>query len=579
MMTTLIIFIGFFIYLILYLTYGKKLEKDVVQVSDEQPTPSHRLYDGVDYIPARKEVLLGHHFASIAGAAPIIGPALAICWGWVPALLWVWLGNIFIGAVHDYLSLMASVRYDGKSVQFVATDLIGKRTGYAFYWIVFFLLILVVAAFAAILGGLFVRTPAIASAYLYKIIAALILGVLLYRAKMNFSLATIIGIIMLGVAIWLGVLTPIKATYLTWMWVFFFYCVVVSAIPVNVLLQPRDYLNSWLLYAGLVLGFLAAIFAFKGFTTPAFAGFSPILLGGKPTPFWPAIPLVIACGSLSGFHSLVASGTSSKQLDKESDGLVIGYGAMFLEGFLSTIVVVSIAGFGYAALKTAAAAKAIGFNLNASNWGATFTIISGKLGLSKANLFVQSYADMVGATWLSFIPAQYVKVLAGMWVASFAMTTLDTTNRLARYCLSEMAAPLKEGAQGLYNLITNRWVASVIPAAIGIYLAASGNWLVIWGSFGAANQLIASIALMTGAAYVAKKLKSGFANAAVIPAWLLWITVTAAILWFILIVQPHAIAAKPVPGWTVMVILVVMFILNFLFVFDFVKSKSYKKTE
>jgi carbon starvation protein len=576
-MTTLIIFVGFLLYFILYLTYGKKLERDVVKVSNEQETPSHRIYDGVDYIPARKEVLLGHHFASIAGAAPIIGPALAICWGWAPALLWVWFGNIFIGAVHDYLSLMASVRYDGKSIQFVATDLIGKRTGNAFYWIVFFLLILVVAAFAAIIGGLFVRTPAIASAYFYKIIAALILGVLIYRVKMNFGLATIIGIALLGFAIWLGVETPIAASYMTWMWVFFFYIFIVSAIPVNVLLQPRDYLNSWLLYAGLVLGFAAAVFAFKGFEVPAFAGFSPVLLGGKPTPFWPAIPLVIACGSLSGFHSLVASGTSSKQLDKETDGLMIGYGAMFLEGFLSTIVIVSIAGFGYAALKTAAAAKAVEFTLNASNWGATFTGISGKLGLSKANLFVQSYADMVSATWLSFIPAQYVKVLAGMWVASFAMTTLDTTNRLARYCLSEMAAPLKESTEGLYNILTNRWVASIIPAAIGIYLAASGNWLVIWGSFGAANQLIASIALMTGAAYVAKKLKSGFANAAVIPALLLWVTVTAGLLWFILIVQPGSIAAKPIPGWTIMVILIVLFILNFVFIFDFIKSKSYKK--
>jgi len=579
MMTTLIIIVGFSIYLILYLTYGKKLERDVVKASNEQATPSHRIYDGVDYIPARKEVLLGHHFASIAGAAPIIGPALAICWGWAPALLWVWFGNIFIGAVHDYLSLMASVRYDGKSVQFVATDLIGKRTGYAFYWIVFFLLILVVAAFAAIIGGMFVRTPAIASAYLYKIIAALILGVLIYRVKMNFGLATIIGIAMLGFAIWLGVETPIVASYMTWMWVFFFYIFIVSAIPVNVLLQPRDYLNSWLLYAGLVLGFAAAMFAFKGFEVPAFAGFSPVLLGGKPTPFWPAIPLVIACGSLSGFHSLVASGTSSKQLDKETDGLLIGYGAMFLEGFLSTIVVVAIAGFGYTALKTAAAAKAVEFTLNASNWGATFTGISGKLGLSKANLFVQSYADMVSATWLSFIPSQYVKVLAGMWVASFAMTTLDTTNRLARYCLAEMAAPLKESTEGLYNFLTNRWVASVVPAAIGIYLAASGNWLIIWGSFGAANQLIASIALMTGAAYVAKKLKSGFANAAVIPAFLLWVTVTAGLLWFILIVQPGSIAAKPVPGWTIMVILIVLFILSFVFIFDFVKSKSYKKAE
>ena len=572
-MTTLIIIIGFLLYLVLYYVYGKKLERDVVMASDDIEAPSKRLYDGVDYISARKEVLFGHHFASIAGAAPIIGPAIAMCWGWAPALLWVWFGNIFIGAVHDYLALMSSIRYDGKSVQFVASDLIGKRTGVAFYWIVFFLLILVVAAFGAIVGGMFVRGPAIASAYAWKIAAGLILGVLLYRMKMNFGVATIIGIAMLIAAIWLGTVTPIKLSYITWMWIFFFYIIIAAAIPVNVLLQPRDYLNSWLLYFGLALGFIAAIFAFRGFEVPAFTSFAPVLMGGKPTPFWPAIPLVIACGSLSGFHSLVASGTTSKQLEKESDGLFIGYGAMFTEGFLSTIVVVSIAGFGYTALQNAGVTAEV---LNPGNWGAMFTKASASVKLSAANLFVQSYADMVNATWLGFIPTKFVKIIAGMWVASFAMTTLDTTNRLARYCLSEMAAPLKDSATGVYNILTNRWIASIIPAAIGIWLAASGNWLIIWGSFGAANQLIAAIALMTGAGFVAKKLKSKFANVAVIPALLLWITVTCGMLWFIVVVQPGAIAAKPGPGWTVMVLLCVMLILNFVFIWDFIKSKAYK---
>ena len=572
-MTTLIIIVGFALYLVLYFTYGKKIEKDVLQVSDSNETPSKKLYDGVDFVTARKEVLFGHHFASIAGAAPIIGPAVAICWGWLPGLLWVWFGNAFIGAVHDYLALMASVRYDGKSIQFVASDLMGKRTGTAFYWIVFFLLILVVAAFGAIIGGMFVRTPEIASSYVWKIVAALVLGVLMYRVKMNFAGATIIGIIMLALAIWLGTATPIKASYGVWMWVFFFYIIVAASIPVNILLQPRDYLNSWLLYAGLALGFIAAFFTFKGFEIPAVSTFSPILLGGKPTPFWPAIPLVIACGSLSGFHSLVASGTSSKQLEKESDALPIGYGAMFTEGFLSTLVIVSIAGFGYTALKNAGVDPAA---LTMDNWGAMFTKASASVKLSRANLFVQSYTDMVGASFMGFIPAIYVKVIAGMWVASFAMTTLDTTNRLARYCVTEMAAPLKDKASGLFNFLTNRWVASVIPAAIGIWLAATGNWLIIWGSFGAANQLIASIALMTGAGYVAKRLKSSFANIAVIPAWILWVTVTAAIIWFIFNVQIGAIAKKPGPGWTVMVILVAMFVLNFVFIYDFVKSKSHK---
>lgn len=571
-MTTLIVLVGLAIYVLLYFLYGKKLERDVVGATDANEAPSSRLYDGVDYIPARKAVLFGHHFSSIAGAAPIIGPALAMAYGWVPGLLWVWFGNVFIGAVHDYLALMASVRYDGRSIQFVASDLMGKRTGTAFYWLVFFLLILVVAAFSAVIGGMFVKTPAIASAYVWSIAAALILGVLIYRVKMNFTLASVIGIVLLGVAIFLGVEYPMPATYETWMYVLFFYIIIAAAIPVNVLLQPRDYQNSFLLYAGLILGLLAAVFAFRGFEVPAFSSFSPILTGDKPTPFWPAIPLIIACGSLSGFHSLVASGTTSKQLTKESDGLLIGYGAMFTEGFLSTIVVVAIAGFGFTALQTAAAEKGVAFTLTASTWAAQFTPLSTKLGLTQANLFVQSYADMVAATWLSVIPTQYVKVLAGMWVAAFALTTLDTTNRLARYCLSEMALPLKKTASGLYHFLTNRWVASLIPAAIGIYLAYSKNFTILWPSFGAANQLIASIALMTGACWVHTKLRSKFCHVAVIPAWILWVTVTAALVWFMWVPLPANIAKSPVQGWTVMGISIVMLIMNFIFIVDFVKK-------
>ena len=574
-MTTIIVILGVSIYLALYFTYGKKIERDIVGASDTIETPAKRLYDGHDYVPARRSVLFGHHFASIAGAAPIIGPALAMCWGWVPGLLWVWFGNIFIGAVHDYLALMASVRYDGKSIQFVASDLMGKRTGTAFYWIVFFLLVLVVAAFGAVVGGMFVRIPSIASAFIWMIVAAIILGVLMYRVKMNFTGATVIGIVMLIACLWLGVQFPVKASFNTWMVFFFFYIVIAASIPVNILLQPRDYLNSFLLYAGLALGFIGAIFAFRGFEVPAFSTFAPVLLGGKPTPFWPAIPLIIACGSLSGFHSLVASGTTSKQLEKESDGLFIGYGGMFTEGFLSTIVIVSIAGFGYTALKNAGAAMNVPITLDAANWGAMFTKTAAAVKLAKVNLFVQSYADMVSATWLAFIPTKFVKVLAGMWVAAFAMTTLDTTNRLARYCLAEMAAPLKESATGLYNILTNRWIASIIPAAIGIYLAWSKNFLIVWASFGAANQLIAAIALMTGAAFVAKKLKSPFASIAVIPAWLLWITVTCALVWFMAVVMPGSIAAKPVPGWTVMIIVAIMLVMNIIFIVDF--ARTYRK--
>ncbi|MFW6360296.1 MAG: carbon starvation protein A, partial [Spirochaetota bacterium] len=315
-MTTLIVVVGLAVYVLLYLTYGKKLERDVVKATDDE-TPAKRMFDGVDYVPAKAPVLFGHHFASIAGAAPIVGPVLAMAWGWVPGLLWVWFGNIFIGAVHDYLALMSSVRYDGRSVQFVASDVITKRTGKTFYWLVFFLLILVIGAFGAVLGNMFIGNGSIPSAYLLKLVAALILGVLLYRVKMNFTAATLIGIALLVLAIIGGHLMPINASYGTWMAVMFFYIIIASAVPVNVLLQPRDYLNSWLLYIGLIIGALAAVFSFQGFTAPAFTSFAPIVSGGQPSPFWPVIPLIIACGSLSGFHALVGSGTSSKQLESE----------------------------------------------------------------------------------------------------------------------------------------------------------------------------------------------------------------------------------------------------------------------
>ena len=571
-MTTIIILIGLGLYVALYYTYGKKVERDVVKANDSAETPAKRLFDGIDFVPARREVLLGHHFASIAGAAPIVGPAIAMAWGWVPGLLWVWFGNIFVGAIHDYLALMASIRYDGKSIQFVASDLMGKRTGKSFYGIVFVLLLLIVAAFSAIVGKMFVADGAIASAFLWLIVAAVIFGFLVYRTKTNYTLATLIGLGMVVASVWLGVVLPVQASYDTWLAAFFVYIIVASALPVNLLLQPRDYLNSFLLYAGLAIGLVAAVFAVGSFEVPAFSSFAPTLIGGQPTPFWPAIPLVIACGALSGFHSLVASGTTSKQISRESDALPIGMGSMFLEGFLSTIVIVSIAGFGYTAIKNAGVAMNVPIDLTAENWSTTFTSASTSVQLSQANLFIQSYSDMIASTWLGFIPAALVTVLAGMWVSSFAMTTLDTANRLGRYCMVEICAPLQERNASLYWFLTNRWVASLVPAAVGIYLAWSGNWLIVWGAAGAANQLIAAIALMTGAAYVAKRLKSRFSNVALVPALLLWITVFCGSIWMLVVVMPGEIASNPGAGWPVTVMISVMVIFNIVFILDFLKA-------
>lgn len=563
-MTTIIVVIGAVVYAALYLVYGRKMETDVVKADNNIQTPAHRMYDGVDYVPTRTSVLFGHHFASVAGAAPIVGPVVAMAWGWVPALLWVWFGNIFIGAVHDYLSVMASVRYDGKSIQFVASDLVTKRSGYLFYILVFFLLILVVAAFAAVLGGMFLANPGIPAAATYLLIAAVIMGFLMYKTKIPFAVTTVIGIVFLLLVIWLANAFPITASRNTWFLAMFFYIIVAAALPVQVLLQPRDYLNAWLLYAGLILGGLGAIFAFKGFTAPAFTTFSPIISAGQPTPFWPVIPLIIACGSLSGFHSLVASGTTSKQLTSEKAGLPIGYGVMLVEGFLSTIVVIAVAGWGMQVMHGA------GQTLTVAGWSTEYTPAMGG-SFPNAAMFSETWAAMIADTWLNFIPEAFLRIIAGMWVSSFALTTLDSTNRLARYTLAEIFLPIKKTSESAYRFLSNRWIASIIPAAIGIWLGWSGSFGLLWPSFGSANQLIASIALLTGTAWVTKRLKTK-ATYAFIPAMALWVTVTAAMVWYLAVIVPVVWSSAPATGGTVGAITVIMLIINFVFIFDFFKT-------
>jgi carbon starvation protein len=421
---------------------------------------------------------------------------------------------------------------------------------------------------------MFANTPSIGSASIFMTIASVILGILIYRLKWNLTLATVIGIILMAISIWLGPQYPMAFSYKTWLIILFLYIIIAAAIPVNILLQPRDYLNSFLLYFGIGIGFIAALVTFKGMEFPVVTAFSPNLMEGQATPFWPAIPLIIACGSLSGFHSLVASGTSSKQLSKETDALFVGYGSMFTEGFLSTTIIVAIGGFGLTVIKASAAAANYNLTLDAANWANTYAKTVGALKLPPPTLIVESFAAMVKSSFLAFIPTALVKVIAGLWISAFALTTLDTTNRLARYCLVEILAPVKESMGGLYHAVTNRWVASLIPAALGTYLAWSGHWSILWPSFSAANQLIASFALMTGAAFVAKKMQSKFATIAVIPAWILWFTVTCAILWFMWVPMPVTTGKTPGTGWTVQVILAIMLVINFIFIYDFAKTKK-----
>lgn len=559
-MSTTVLLASLVLYLVFYFTYGKSLQKNLLRSHEAPEAPSKRLADGVDYVPTSKYVLFGHHFASIAGAGPIVGPALAIGWGWVPCLAWIWLGNIFIGAIHDYLALTASVRYDGRSMQYVAQDLIGKKAGKTFGWFILFLCILVVAAFGDIVAGQFAAGKGeVFSTFFLFCVAAVIMGYFMYQTKMGVGLSTLIGLALLCGAFFLGLQYGVKASKDTWFAVIFIYIVIASALPVNWLLQPRDYLNSFLLYWGLLVGGAAAILGTQSLSSvPAFTKFSAPIIGGHPSPFWPAVPLVIACGALSGFHALVSGGTSSKQLREENDALFIGYGAMLTEGFLSTIVIISIAGFGALAL------------------GADKVLSTGAMPR-----FIQSYGAMV-STVLPFLSRDFMNLFAAVWVSSFALTTLDTTNRLGRYIVHELALPMKNSSPGLYGILQNRWIASVIIAFCGVGLAWSGNYTVLWPAFAGANQLIASIVMLTAAVWVKHDLNQKYANVVLIPAILLWVTVTCGIIWYEIVVVPDFFKAgvpakQMITGVVVGAINLVMLYMNFVTVAQF--WKRYGKKE
>jgi carbon starvation protein len=577
-MTVIILIAGLLIYVLFYATFGKFLEKKVIKADPGRITPAHRLYDCVDCVPAKNVVLFGHHFASIAGAAPIIGPVIALAWGWLPALLWIWLGNIFIGAVHDYLALMASVRRDGKSIQFIAADLLDRRTGMFILWFVLFLLILVVASFSAIIAKTFVSIPSVASANIMLIIAALIEGVLMYKMKMGLKKATIIGIIMVIASIMIGAYFPIRmpyspdVQYKLWMVVLFAYIILASAIPVNMLLQPRDYLNSWLLYAGMILGLIGGAGCLSAFTVPALTHFT-VQIEGNPIPFWPVIPLIVACGSLSGFHSLVASGTSSKQIDKETDGLFIGFGAMLTEGYLSTLVIVAVSAFGLVVFREKITDGSC--DVLMKDWAQNYDALMNRTGGPVA-LFSSSYAKMIHRT-LPFMTEHILSVLSALWVSAFALTTLDTTNRIARYILVEISDPIKEKMRSMHRVITNRWLASFIPALLGLILAWNGLWQVIWPAFGAANQLLASIALVTGTLWLIKDCHVRKSLWIFLPSFLLWLTVTSALAWFIIVVLPGHFVKDEVSGVLLMVISLCMMTIN-LFLFMGVVKKYRQET-
>jgi len=567
MNTSLLLILGIIIYLVCYLWYGKSLERKVVKADDSKPTPAHTKFDDVDFVPTHPAVLFGHHFASIAGGAPILGPALAMAWGWWAGLLWIWFGNILIGAVHDYLSVMASVRYEGKSIQWIAGKMMRPRTSYLFQVFAYLTLVLALGAFSTSLAYLYVARPDVGSMSMWFIVAAVITGFLLYKLRINFLVGTIVGILLTLVAIWLGFKTPLVLSYKGWLIIFFFYMMAASALPVWILLQPRDYLNAYILVLGLAMGVVALILVGAKMELAAFTSWSPNIVGGVPSPYWPVIPLIIACGSLSGIHGLIGSGTTSKQLDKETQGLIVGYGGMLTEGLLSTVVTITIAAFGLLVFKEAGGKLAemgvIADNLKeplymGKNYVKAIDAVGGPLGI-----FTQSYGILFEQAF--GISAQVGTVFSSLWVSAFTLTSMDTGNRVLRFAWEEVWEPLKASLGGFHKTITNRWLASAIPSALSIMLAWNKAYNVLWPAFGGANQMLAAATLLTVALWVLKMAGSleKHVRFIIACAGALWITVFAGLWWFLFAV-PSSLLVR---GFVILEI-----VLALVFIDDFYRS-------
>ena len=491
-------------YIIMYKLYGKFIGNKIFALSAAAKVPSAELEDGVDYVPTKKEVIFGHHFTSIAGTGPIVGPAIAIIWGWVPAMLWIFIGTIIMGAVHDFGALIISMRNQGKSIAEYTAKYINDRTKVFFFLIVFLELWIVIAIFGLIIAIVFMMYPAAVIPVWLEIPIALYLGYLIYKKGKNVMTWSIIAVIVMYATFIIGYYVPFKMPAIwgipptgVWTILLLAYAFIASVLPVTTLLQPRDFINSHQLLIALALLVLGVLFsAFGGnlhVVAPAVQA-SP----AKAPSMWPFLFITIACGAISGFHSLVSSGTSAKQVRSEDDSLFVGYGGMLMEGTLATIVVIAVAagiGMGYTPKGGEMLTGVAAWTTHYSSWAA-----AAGLG-SKVAAFVDGSANMIGSLG---IPKGIALVIMGVFVASFAATTLDTATRIQRYVVAELFGDIKLTA------LTNKYVATTVAVGSALILAfatgASGaGALKLWPMFGAVNQTLAALALIIITLYLQTK--------------------------------------------------------------------------
>lgn len=480
-----------------YIFYGGWLCKQWGVGEGKTETPAHTMEDGVDYVPAKAPILMGHHFSSIAGAGPITGPIGAAMFGWLPVTLWILIGGIFFGGVHDFGALFASVRNKGMSIGEIISANMSKRAKRLFIIFSYLTLILVVAAFASIVASTFgavydesgavdmakSATPAsVAMISMLFIVIAIVFGFCVYRRNVPMGIASVVGVLAIAGIMAIGMnFHPIYLSTKTWMWIVGLYIAIASVTPVWILLQPRDYLSSFLLYAMLGVAFFGVVVAHPTFDAsfPAFGGFA-VDNGNGVQYLFPVLFTTVACGAISGFHSLVSSGTTSKQLDKEKDARPIAYGGMLLECVLAVLTLCAI---GYA------------YKWNAANPDNAL--------VGATAIFGGGIAHMIDG----IIPGSY-QVLNSLLVltySAFCLTSLDTATRLARFMFQEFwlepGQTTKDVKEGWKKVMVNPYFATILTVVLGILLGMTG-YAKIWGLFGAANQLLAGIGLLAVATWL-----------------------------------------------------------------------------
>ena len=511
MSSIILVLFGLGIFFLGYWFYSHFIESRIFGINDpDLITPAHEFEDGIDFLPTKRHILFGHHFTSIAGAAPIIGPCVAAYWGWLPAFVWVILGTVFMGAVHDFGALVVSVKEKGRSIADITASVINSRTRIMFLIFVMMLIWLVLAVFAMAIADLFVSIPSSVLPINIQIIVALIIGWIIYKKGMNSFIPSIIALGVLYLFVWLGTQIPLSFSLLgwakdqqtsAWIIILFIYSGIASLLPVWLLLQPRDYINSHQLLVGLGLIFLGIAVANPIIEAPiirtSFEASAPSI--------FPLLFVTIACGAISGFHGLVSSGTTSKQINSITDARLIGYGGMIGEGTLALAsIICAVAGIGLVSncnLPAIGAVSDLTWSVYYDSWA--------HASANKATAFVLGGGALLESLG---IPPGLAKTLIAVLVIAFAATTLDTATRIQRFIITELAIVLR------FKFLTNRYVATIaaiLPAILLVFVnvslpssteAKQVAW-VLWPIFGASNQMLAALTLMVLTLYFWQKNK------------------------------------------------------------------------